>query len=67
MSEWISVKDRLPPKMNGDYLITNGEKVRVSEFIHWMGEKDEQKSWTWILPVGWKKITHWMPLPKLPE
>lgn len=59
--KWISVKDRLPQK-SGYYLVaTDGfykserahiERYSADENLHWYGIRD---------------VTHWMPLPELPE
>jgi hypothetical protein len=72
MSEWISVKDRLPLSPTGtsekvyetvDVLVTDGKYVCSAEF---------QAGRTW---ADWCKyddipgcdVTHWMPLPELPK
>jgi len=65
MSEWISVKDRLPKESTRKNLLmyiisSNIDKVVfVSFFIK--GE--------WVLGKNnaFKNITHWMPLPKPPK
>lgn len=53
-SPWISVKDRLPKK-NGRYLVI----------------EDHHSNWTGICKFSngkfELKVTHWMPLPSLPE
>lgn len=53
---WVSVKDRLPDKIGKVLVIDNG-KVDINS---WAGKYE-----------GWyyanKNITHWMPLPTLPE
>ena len=81
MSEWISVKDRLPNE-SGTYLVNiHGEdETDVCDFV--------TEAWYTPLPtplfnkeVGWtilnefykfttqlrEQITHWMPLPEPPE
>lgn len=93
LSEWISVKDRLPEDIivhdptNDDpyvveyevtdslkeYLVTDGENYAVG---YW---RPDAKSWDsfnfgWIEKssmedsiFGIGNVTHWMPLPKLPN
>ena len=65
MTEWISVKDRLPED-DGFYLVytTDGfvSEWQVDEFYldtnyGWIGER---------FAPDWK-VTHWMPLPELPQ
>ena len=73
MSEWISVKDKLPAKDDhNDYLITDGEHYYVGHYRH------DADAWDHVI-LGWVQwvladgdvidinITHWMPLPKLPQ
>ena len=74
MSEWINVKDKLPAKGDhNDYLITDGEHCYVGHYRHNADAWDNSK-------LGWIQgvyadtgetydinITHWMPLPKLPN
>lgn len=56
MSEWIKCSDRLPDEIGKVLVIDNG-KVDINS---WAGKYE-----------GWyyanKNITHWMPLPTLPE
>lgn len=71
--EWISVKDGIPEK-ESNFLGTDGELVFAS---YW---DEEVGGWECCYYCGGssnisfseknlscKKITHWMPLPKLPE
>lgn len=68
MSEWISVKDRLPEKtgkQRGFYLValSNGVvKELAYEFEHYNNM---------LFDVGWHEtaypVTHWMPLPEPPK
>ncbi len=62
MSEWISVKDRLPTVCD-DYLVTDWEFHEIAHF---------NLSGVWDIydggsPVRSERITHWMPLPELPQ
>lgn len=62
--EWISVKDRLPPK-KGDYLVNcrhiypDGYVDDYINIIHFRGKT------TWA--TGNECISHWMPLPPPPR
>ena len=63
MSEWISVKDRLPDKA-GDYLVAlpykwTGGIDWVIDRIYFRGKT------TWA--TANKRISHWMPLPEPPK
>jgi hypothetical protein len=55
MSEWISVKDRLPEHGSTCLIVTT--------------KKEEGISIAWFEKAYWSKwdVTHWMPLPKPPE
>ena len=57
MTEWISVKDRLPPDSCEEVLTYNKSdgKVRIKWFSDWRNIK----YYEWI--------THWMPLPEPPK
>ena len=66
MSEWISVKDRLPER---------GVEVLVTDGIHYMvtwcentndGVKWVDNYYTYV-NVRFKEVTHWMPLPEPPK
>lgn len=78
MSEWISVKDRLPGQ-SGEYLVLveNGDMFNA-EFDECCGECGEFGIWQgWYDPntLGfvdsewstYSGITHWMPLPEAPK
>lgn len=61
MTDWISVKDRLPEKWC-PVLVSNG--LLVNE-----GYLDDQGKWKRFDEDFYifSEITHWMPLPKPPE
>ena len=69
MSEWISVKDRLPEY--GDLIIVVIDRKVVNRICFRDGSDDSQD---WVEAVGendnWTKwfssVTHWMPLPESP-
>lgn len=66
MSEWISVKDRLPER-KGCYLATVRHWVDckpVVREIFWNGT--DWLSCEKRLEVSPKRVTHWMPLPEPP-
>ena len=65
MSEWISVKDRLPPvaEWSGDRVLVYTEEGYIHEGLY-EGEKFDE----WIdkyFDSGY--VTHWMPLPEPPN
>ena len=74
MSEWISVKDKLPAKDDyNDYLITDGKHCYVGHYRHdacawdnsklgWIQGTDAATDETYAI-----NITHWMTLPELPK
>lgn len=62
MSEWISVKDRLPEAST--WILIGGANIgsvdhgcRIGNDFYMHGEYDKKMSWA----------THWMPLPKPPK
>lgn len=63
MSEWISVKDRLP-EYDHDCIVANINEgsVYVGCYVEdrwkYKGEKHENP---------WRNVTHWMPFPSLPN
>lgn len=64
MSPWISVEDRLP-QHEGEYLcMVKGCGIRIRKFIIWPSQNRQ----VWVSNGSeTKKVTHWMPLPELPE
>ena len=70
MSEWVSVKDRLPSKFSY-YLTVNMNARFVSRFANQriLKFRPKEKKWWWYEPIGYSQdesVTHWMPLPKPP-
>jgi hypothetical protein len=55
--EWINVNDRLPDS-NGYYIAACISPYREPGLIHYHAATGWQN--------GFYKVTHWMPLPKLP-
>lgn len=68
--EWIPVSERLPEPEKMVLLIVSG-KVKNISFVdaYELGEFDTDEGWILEMWPEWKdpKVTHWMPLPELPE
>lgn len=62
MSEWISVKERLPERF--EPVLVCREK-NGSPYVE-QGHKDVGEWWK-VYGTRTKHITHWMPLPEPPE
>lgn len=61
MSEWISVKKRLPEE-SGYYLVFMAYgRMDVMSYI------ETNKCFLGYCGYAMKNVTHWMPLPELPE
>lgn len=60
MSEWISVKDRLPEETR-EVLVFDSRNYLIWQ-ARWMGDE-------WVDPCmdPIEKVTHWTPLPEPPE
>lgn len=71
MSEWISVKDRLPEGMDEVLVIVSGkpQKNITLDGAYELAEYDPVEGW--ILEMwpeyGSAVVTHWMPLPEPQE
>lgn len=69
MSEWISVKDRLPELIPSvDFDITHSEWVLICKSNGRMGVARWTSKSQWYLYMGpeARYVTHWMPLPEAP-
>ena len=68
--EWIPVSERLPEPEKMVLLIVSG-KIKNISFVdaYDLGEFDTDEGWILEMWPEWKdhKVTHWMPLPELPE
>lgn len=60
MSEWISVKDRLPEKLN-KVLVAHHNGITIAYYYNnsWVGKQGKKHYLS--------SVTHWMPLPERPE
>lgn len=58
MSEWISVKDRLP-ETSYWALVTDGKNVCMADY--------DIDAWVGIAHSWVEEITHWMPFPQPPQ
>lgn len=68
MSDWISVKDRLP-ETRETYFISDGKEI---DFGYWYTYENRKKRWAvdYGDPINYDAVTHWqsvMPLPDPPE
>jgi hypothetical protein len=68
MTEWISIKDRLPEKAHKDFLITNGKNtITIGHLGNYL------KTWFYCYDclshgnLYSQEVTHWMPLPETPK
>lgn len=62
MSEWISVKDKLPEE--GQWILTFRRFISIKKWEHGMFYDGDTHCYC---PIGVEDgITHWMPLPKAP-
>ena len=74
MSEWISVKDRLPEKSSTFVLaltasgeLSVGRNIIVADYIHPVNEPCGAFIQAYGDELDMLNITHWMPLPELPR
>lgn len=63
MSEWINIKDQLPPRP-GSYLVVVLDWNIFQEPIRQIKMLRVGK---WTRDFGLSGVTHWMPLPELPK
>jgi len=70
MSEWISVKEKLP-ELNLNVLIYIGLIDYPIEIAHRTDEGNKELGIVWFYPEnnGWteQEVSHWMPLPEKPR
>ena len=68
--EWIPVSERLPEPEKMVLLTVSGKFKNISFVdVYELGEFDTDEGWILEMWPEWKdpKVTHWMPLPELPE
>jgi hypothetical protein len=61
MSNWISVKDRLPSLLN-DYLVFANGAIKIMTWDESWGQFIEYDG-----PLNHEDVTYWMPLPEPPN
>ena len=65
VQEWISVKDRLPEV--GGYVVCIAKRNPFSRFMPMVARIEKNG---WVNPMTEQyisEVTHWMPMPELPE
>lgn len=71
MSEWISVKDRLPEIDGNVLVIVNGKQHKnvTLESAYELAEFSPSDGWIMEMWPEWEtpEVTHWMPLPDPPR
>lgn len=75
MSEWISVKDRLPEKIANKVIVCCkngyvgfGHYEKFNGFQTWYNLESQKPFTDWDLKnCETYEVTHWMPLPQPPE
>lgn len=70
-AQWIPVTEALPESVDDDVLVTDGESCAVG---YWRPDAQawDSTDFGWLEnrsepPCGIHTVTHWMPLPPLPE
>ena len=68
-NEWVSVEKRLPEESEGMVLFTNGKAVVSGYRNHMFRLAGEDGIFAPAIRKGggYMRVTHWMPLPALPE
>ena len=63
---WISVKNKLPEEYSA-VLVTDGKEIFIGHYEMWSSKRGTQEFWRTEQEELIDFITHWMPLPSLPE
>lgn len=68
MSEWISVKERLP-QGKGECLVVYdlNPKIDMTEFGKFLNDRGKMEQGFCSDGDIWVNVTHWMPLPEPPK
>lgn len=61
-NEWTRVEDAMPAT-DEDVLVWNGAYCDIGNAY----DDDEEGRVFWVDSPEWRKVTHWMPLPKPPK
>lgn len=73
MSEWISVKERLPALDQFVLVALNDWEEPIIAYLeeNKLKHANVESFFTWQSPmlfgIDWNTVTHWMPLPELPK
>ena len=67
MTDWISVKDRLPEE--GVSVLSYDAELKEMRVDHIMISPRDEEPYVWVhmLVTDWGNVTHWMPLPGMPD
>ena len=73
MSEWISVKDRLPEEFDDVLIVTVSGRISIA-YLHSYNKENIIDYKNWAITdseegntIPFVRVTHWMPLPKSPN
>ena len=63
--EWVRTADRLPLNLENELVVIDG-KITLGLYDHncWFFYNEDKNKWQMD---EYDRVTHWMPLPKLPE
>ena len=69
MSNWISVKDRLPDDKDKYLVLTSQDKQQWTGCYNLSVKPNEWLLHGWTTKDGWHpfEVTHWQPLPEPPK
>lgn len=67
MSDWISVKDKLPKKSHDDVLVKDGKGIYISHLGNDLKNWFDYFDFNHHRHVFTEDVTHWQPLPETPN
>lgn len=67
MSEWISVKEKLPPKDGTMFIVANFKNRPAWKAVAWFGSVHNNWLYTGRTAFFIEHQTHWMNIPDNPE